>query len=250
MPKYNLSVGAIFKNESQSIKEWLEHYLFHGVQHFYLINDSSTDNFLDIIQPYIDQGFITLFNISCEYYLGRQKDMYNKYILSRIKETKWLLMVDLDEYAWSPQYINLNELLNNCNNLGQIQICNYIFGSNGYINQPDKIVKNFTKRGKDIINCYKYIVNSEYEFSSLNVHHATFVNKEHEKNNFLILINEIFINHYSCQSKNFWIEVKMTRGDSDNYHVRNMEHFDILDKNDVEDIRLLEQNKNIKYIIP
>jgi len=76
------------------------------------------------------------------------------------------------------------------------------------------------------------------------------VNKEHEKNNFIILINEIFINHYSCQSKNFWIEVKMTRGDSDNYLVRSMVHFDMLDKNDVEDIRLLEQNKNIKYIIP
>ena len=44
---YKLSVGSIFKNESQGIKEWIEHYLNHGVEHFYLINDNSNDNYLE-----------------------------------------------------------------------------------------------------------------------------------------------------------------------------------------------------------
>ena len=33
---YSISVLAMFKNESIIIKEWLEHYLAEGVQHFYL----------------------------------------------------------------------------------------------------------------------------------------------------------------------------------------------------------------------
>jgi hypothetical protein len=38
--KYYLSVGAIFKNESMILKEWIEHYLHHGFEHIYLINEN------------------------------------------------------------------------------------------------------------------------------------------------------------------------------------------------------------------
>ena len=78
MSKYYLSVGAMFKNESHSIDEWIRHYLHHGVDHFYLINDSSTDNSKEVIQPYIDKGKVTLFEPDEPYYLGRQRNMYNR----------------------------------------------------------------------------------------------------------------------------------------------------------------------------
>jgi hypothetical protein len=41
---YSISVLAMFKNESSIIQEWLEHYLAEGVQHFYLIDNGTTDN--------------------------------------------------------------------------------------------------------------------------------------------------------------------------------------------------------------
>lgn len=242
---YKLAVGALFKNESHSMKEWIEHYLSRGVEHFYLINDQSTDNFMEILQQYIDQNKVTLFNAVWNRYLGRQKDMYNHYILPRIKETKWLLMIDLDEYVWSPHTTNFNTLLDQCNHIGQIQIYFYQFGSNGIIEQPSKIVDSFTKRSKNKLETYKYFVNSDYEFSSLNVHHATFVKKEHELKNFMIL-DHFHLNHYSCQSRNFWIETKMTRGDSNEYMIRDMSQFNFLDTNDVEDTGLIEQNKQMK----
>jgi hypothetical protein len=78
---YTLSVGAMFKNEEHAIVEWIEHYLYHGVQHFYLINDGSTDTSVMKLQPYIDKGLVTLFNVDCKYYLGRQMDLYNTHIL-------------------------------------------------------------------------------------------------------------------------------------------------------------------------
>jgi len=239
---YKLSVGAIFRNESHGIKEWIEHYLLHGVEHFYLINDESTDNTVEIIQTYIDENIITLFNPIWPRYLGRQRDMYTKYILPHLKETQWLLMVDLDEYMWSPIDINLVKPLEKCLNLGQLQVRETRFGSNGHIEQPARIVESFTKCTTKRC-CFKYFVNSKYEFTHLNVHHATFANKEHELNNFLILGDEYFmLNHYSCQSRNFWRDVKCTRNDCDNYRVRNMDGFAELDLNDVEDLRLAIQN--------
>ena len=120
---FKLSVGAMFKNESLIIKEWLDHYIYNGVEHFYLVDDNSDDNYLSIIQPYIDKGLITLFiSKDWSYYLGRQRAIYNTFILPEINNTTWLLMVDLDEYAWSPKYINLTDMLDQCSNYGQIQV--------------------------------------------------------------------------------------------------------------------------------
>jgi glycosyltransferase involved in cell wall biosynthesis len=79
--RFYFSVGAIFKNEALILKEWIEHYLYHGAEHFYLINDNSDDNSLEVIQEYIDKNLITLFNVNEEYYLGRQRNLYNRHIL-------------------------------------------------------------------------------------------------------------------------------------------------------------------------
>ena len=249
---YKLSVGALFKNESHSMKEWLEHYLFHGVEHFYLINDGSTDHTVEVLKPYIENGKVTLFNATWEYYLGRQRDMYNHYLLPILKESEWLIVVDLDEYLWSPTYIDLKNIFDNCKHIGQIQVGHTLFGSNGHEEQPRFLLNGFTKRSAaqpyEEYGNFKYIVNSGFQFSSLNVHHATFVNKEDETNKFIILGPEhLILNHYSCQSKEFWRTVKCTRGDSDNYlHTNRNETFNRYDKNDVDDFRLWEQNKNIR----
>lgn len=239
---YSLAVGCLFKNETNSMKEWLEHYLKRGVEHFYMINDKSTDDYLSILQPYIDKNIVSLFEADCRYYLGRQRDLYNTYILPRLKETKWLLMVDLDEYCWSPQCINLNDLLKQCGHLAQIQFGQALYGSSGHITQPESIVKYFTMRKKEYCKCYKYFVNSSYEFTSLNVHHADFKNIEDKLHKFIILDENYFINnHYNCQSLEFWQTIKCTRGDSDHYRIRTMEDFKAVDINEIEDIRLYLQ---------
>lgn len=247
-----LSVGAIFKNESDSIVEWIKHYLYHGADHFYLINDNSDDDSVAKIQPYIDQGIITLYDSKEPYYLGRQHHLYNHFILPHVKQkdTQWLLMIDLDEYVWSPLSIRIDQILRACcSKLGQIQLKQHLYGSNGHRAQPESIVKHFTKRDPEFINCHKYFVNSDFEFSNLFVHHAEFIKKEYVTDVSVFMIVDpgyLLFNHYSCQSLEFWEKVKCTRGDGDAYLQRDMTRFHELDRNDVEDLRLWEQNKDIK----
>ncbi len=54
-----LSVGCLFKNESHSIREWIQHYLSRGVDHLYLIDDDSVAK----IQGYIDSKKVALFDV-------------------------------------------------------------------------------------------------------------------------------------------------------------------------------------------
>jgi hypothetical protein len=247
---YYLSVGAMFKNESHSMKEWLDHYVLHGVEHFYLIDDGSTDEYMNILQPYIDKGIVSLFVVQEAYYLGRQRNLYNRCILPHIKETKWLLMVDLDEYVWSTKELRLDNILREqgFEKYGQIQMKEALFGSNGHETQPQRIVESFTKRCHEFRGGkYKYFVNSSFEFSSLNIHHADFTESHYVNDSsvFIIVFPEYFIlNHYNCQSREFWDQVKCTRGDSDDFIRRLPEHFALFDLNDVEDMGLVEQNRH------
>jgi hypothetical protein len=248
---YKLSVAAIFKNESHALQEWIEHYINHGVEHFYLINDNSSDNFLEIIQLYIDKKIVTLYNANFNYYKGRQMEMYNAFVMPVIKESNWLLVVDLDEFMWSPMYKDMTKMLDECSHFGQVQVNHTLFGSNGHINQPTSIVNSFTKRSKNLttenpIGNSKYFINTNFDFRSLNVHHANFVVDEyHENVNVFILLGpEYFrLNHYSCQSFEFWKNIKCTRGDADCFFERKIKDFNNYDINEVDDFVLIEQNR-------
>ena len=257
MRDYYFSVGAMFKNESHILKEWIEHYIHHGVDHIYLINDKSTDSFMEILKPYMKRNLITLFEADHSYYLGRQRDLYNKYFKPILNETHWLLMCDLDEFIWSSRDINLKNILKVCEHFSQIQIDSNIFGYNGYEQQPKYVVPYFTKRAKLCENGkhrnYKYIVNSHYQFTSLNVHHADFVNQDDKLKFFRLDYSGdreqpyFVLNHYITQSKDFWNNIKTPRGDSDHYIVRDIKLFDYhnSDSNEEEDLRLFEQNKKL-----
>ena len=58
--KYNVSICGIFKNEGKYLREWIEFHKIVGVEHFYLYNNNSEDNFREILEPYIEDGLVTL----------------------------------------------------------------------------------------------------------------------------------------------------------------------------------------------
>ena len=245
---YYLSIGAIFKNESMILQEWIEHYIYHGVDHFFLIDDNSTDDFQSILQPYIEKGIVTLFQHTepWSYYLGRQKDMYNHFLFPQIqkKTTKWLAILDIDEYLWSPMSIDLKEPLRQCEHFGQLQVKTIYFGSNGYIQQPKQIVSTFTKRSS-VDSGLKYIINTTFSFQELTIHYARFTHIEDAEKHYIVIDEPYFrINHYCCQSQEYWNNIKCTRGDSDNYRIRTFDDFISIDINEIEDLELSIQNSN------
>ena len=140
--KYYLSVASIFKNESWGMKEWLDHYKFHGVDHVYLVNDFSTDDYQSILQSYIDDGFVTLYqNDNPERYTGRQIDMNNKFFKPIFKESQWLANIDLDEFLYSPREVNLKNIFKKYESYAGV-VANWVwFNSNGHEKQPPLVVE-------------------------------------------------------------------------------------------------------------
>ena len=153
---HNLVVACVFKNEAPILKEWILHYLKWGVEHFYLVNDYSTDNYLDIIKDYPVTLFQNDFQEGSE--LTLIYDRYFKEIPS-----KWVAILDLNEFMWSPSG-GIQETLDD--SVSQIKIDLLHFGSSGHVTQPESVVQGFTKRAKfntsTIYYSYKSIYQTKY----------------------------------------------------------------------------------------
>ena len=71
----------MFKNEEMIIKDWIEHYLKEGIDHFYLIDNGSTDNYWEKIKIY--NKYITLVKDPTRLEKGKQTYLYNNIFLNR-----------------------------------------------------------------------------------------------------------------------------------------------------------------------
>ena len=81
---YFFSIVVYFKNERSHLLEWILHYKNWGVDHIFMIDNGSSDNYREIIIPFIQEGFITLWE---EPTLG-QYQSYLKYLPRMKKKTK------------------------------------------------------------------------------------------------------------------------------------------------------------------
>ena len=95
---YELSIISQFKNESTNFEEWLSHYTEQGVDHFYLIDDDSTDAYQPFLIPYQRKNMVTLVKS-----LGRhsQTKNYNYFFNDMVrKQSKWIMVCDFDEFIY------------------------------------------------------------------------------------------------------------------------------------------------------
>jgi Glycosyltransferase family 92 len=104
---YNLSIAAIFQDEAPYFKEWIDYHKKIGVEHFWLYNNNSTDNYQEVLEPYIQAGTVTLidwpspvsqneeFNHFC---FAVQVGAYNHALSLAKGVSKWLALIDIDEF--------------------------------------------------------------------------------------------------------------------------------------------------------
>ena len=146
MLTYSISVLAIFKNESSIIRDWIDHYLAEGVQHFYLIDNGSTDDTNDKISIY--SNYITLIKDARTMTSVTQTFLFNHIYLNKIKnETEWIIICDVDEYIYARnKCVHIMDVLKKLPpNVEKIWIPWKCFGSNGIV-QPKGVIPSFTKR--------------------------------------------------------------------------------------------------------
>lgn len=229
--QYKVAVCTIFQNDARFLKEWVEFHLLQGVEHFYLYNNNSEDNYIEVLSPYIEKGLVSLIQWPFTYHdnyrkkwLNIQKGAYDDCLYNFGHECQWLALIDTDEFLFCPQGEKLDEFLSDYLEFGGLGVNWLMFGTSDIKEIPqDKLMIELLTR---CVNSHylrdrhvKSIVQPKYVTKSNSAHTCMYVkskfavSQDKEKLNGLesqqISLDRIRINHYWTRDEKYFEEFKL-----------------------------------------
>ena len=140
--KHFLSLICILKNE-RYLEEFIMYYRLLGVEHFYIYDNESD---LPISKRLTNQYYTRMCTIINFPGKIQQINAYNHYLKNHGKNTKWVIIVDGDEYIVPKKHFSIRDFLNDYDNYHAIGINWVMYGTSFH----DKIQDGF------IIDKYRY----------------------------------------------------------------------------------------------
>ena len=180
---FELTITTLTKNSASYIKEWIEYHLMMGVDHFYILDNESTDDTYSVLLPYIEKQLITYVPWRDSSYRDaqfqtalntQQKGMAYALSLYGCK-SQWTALIDDDEFLLPKGNRTVKKVLKKYTNYGGLAIGWAWFGSNGHISKPeDLVIESFTKRRTELDILYKAIIQPQYFKRMKTVHYPAF----------------------------------------------------------------------------
>ena len=140
-----LALCAIFKNEARYFQEWIEFHRLVGVEHFYLYENHSDDDYASVLEPYVREGIVTLHSWPAD---PGQNSAYTHCANTYAGRAEWIGFVDADEFFFAPGG-DLHAALREFESpeVGGVAV-NYVnFGTSGHVETPSGLVlENYLRR--------------------------------------------------------------------------------------------------------
>jgi Glycosyltransferase family 92 len=104
-----LAVCALFRNEAPYLREWIEFHRLVGVDRFFLYDNASSDDYLDVLAPYLDEQVVVLHEWPAP--APDQREVFDDCLRIHRDDARWIAFIDLDEFLFSPTGETLDRLL-------------------------------------------------------------------------------------------------------------------------------------------
>jgi hypothetical protein len=139
-----LSVCAIYRNEAPYLREWVAFHHLVGVERFFLYDNESTDDHLDQLAPFIEDGTVEL--TPWPHRLG-QIPAYEDCLRRHRDDSRWIAFIDLDEFLFSPTGRPVSEVLRDYEQFPGVGVNWCVFGTSGHLVAPEGLViENYDRR--------------------------------------------------------------------------------------------------------
>jgi hypothetical protein len=237
-----------FLNEAPYLDEWINYYLAAGIDHFYLYNNMSDDNFAEVLAPHIAAGYITLIEWPNK---PASPAADEDFIRRTIGRFEWVGVFDADEFIIIRDGRKIPEFLKGFPNAPAVALHWYYFGSNGHRKRPsNSVIEAYTRRQPTPNRHVKCFVRPETVTQNRNAHcwfyrGARWAVNEHGKPILGTIgkptAEHAWINHYYCKSLEDFLEKALRKftvnGTPMKYRSRVTERAEaaIAESNDVED---------------
>lgn len=228
--EHYLTICAIFRDDASYLKEWIDFHVEQGVEHFYLYNNSSQDNYQDVLKPFIENGTVTLIEWPSEHntekqWLNIQCSAYMDCVQIIRDTSYWCAFIDTDEFLFCPK-AKLANILKHYENYSGVCVNWMVYGTSNIKKIPDgeKITDHLCWRAENnnLENRYvKTIAKPRYVNACTSAHFFLY-NKKYAVNEKMEKVKEgmftkehssklLRINHYRTRDENFFYNVKMPR---------------------------------------
>jgi len=144
--KYYFGVLAVMHNEGLIIREWIDTHLREGVEHFFLIDHMSTDDWRDKVADYLEAGLITPIPATG----ANVDDVRTENAFLALRSCEWLMVVDLDEFTYAREATIVDYLRRLPDDVVQVKVPWLMFGTSGNLEQPASVVQACRRR-EDLI---------------------------------------------------------------------------------------------------
>jgi hypothetical protein len=141
--QYDVSICCIFQDEGRFLKEWIDYHRLIGVQHFYMYDNESTDDSRAILEPYINAGIIDYifwdqsYN-SPEGWWHVQRNAYIDAFGRATGNSKWLCIIDTDEFIVPLKDRDIKTFLNDFDSYGGVYVNWIFYGTSGIKRIPEE----------------------------------------------------------------------------------------------------------------
>jgi Glycosyltransferase family 92 len=142
-----LSVCAIYRNEADYLREWIEFHRLVGVERFFLYDNESEDHHEQVLAPYLEDGSVVLkyWPIS-----PGQLPAYDDCLAEQREASRWIAFIDLDEFLFSPTGSPVSEVLVEFERWPGVGANWAAFGQSGHQTRPPGLViENYLRRMRD-----------------------------------------------------------------------------------------------------
>jgi GT2 family glycosyltransferase len=250
-----LGICSIIRNREQWIEEWISFHHLVGFTHFYIGLHQCSDKTEEVLIDLSKKYKIKIFHVEDKVGGSPQTFFYN-FIQNEVAfEVDWMAFIDSDEYLFSLENKKIGHVLDSFlqKNVYALAIHWACFGSSNFVKEPSGlIIENYRRRAPDDFLVNKHVKSIVYQrvagvikFSNphlVTVDYEVFDEKLRSISTPISPYEPTFsslrINHYLCQSREYFLTRKKNYGSADSdqeINIKSEGWWMTHDKNDVFD---------------
>lgn len=145
---YLCAVAAI-KNEAPYLDEWLAFCVAEGIDHVLLYDNASTDNSREVLQPWVELGFVEVIDWPLHWKSGAQTKAFVDAVGRLRGRARWAAFIDVDEFLFSPAGATVADVLRQYEDHAGVIVNWQCYGSSGHAAQPAGLtIESYTRRAR------------------------------------------------------------------------------------------------------
>jgi hypothetical protein len=139
-----LSMCSMYKDHASYLREWIEFHRLVGVERFYLYDNLSEDDHLDVLRPYVDEGIV----VQRPWPLyPAQMQAFAYFLENHRRDSTWVAFIDIDEFLFSPTGRKVSEILREFEPWPGVGVNSIAFGTSGHETRPPGLaIENYVRR--------------------------------------------------------------------------------------------------------